>query len=128
MIRKILKLLFLPVLIPVAFIYRNDLFRPRMVLYSWYRNRRDYDDIMKDCEFRETCLTYDEWLEDAEYAFAEFDRMKTPFAKVVVRPKPLKHWLRSTNLSNNPENREKYINFVFDDACRTGIESHLNRK
>lgn len=128
MFRKILKLLFLPVLIPVAFIYRNDLFRPRMVLYSWYRNRRDYDDIMKDCEFGGYPQNYEEWLEDAEVTLSEFDHMKTPFAKIVIRPKPLKHWLRSNNLGNNPENREKYINFVFDDACKTGIESHLHRK
>ena len=115
-------------LIPLAFIYRNELLRQRMVLYSWYRNRKDYEDIMKDCEFGDTKKTYEEWREDVEITVSEFEQMRTPVARVIVRPKPLRHWLRSNNLGNNPESREKYINFVFDDACKTGIESHLHRK
>ena len=128
MFNNLLKFFFLPLLIPVAAVYKSELSRPTIVLYSWYRNRREYDEIMVSCESADTRKTFAEWQEDANNILSDFDRAGTPYAKIIVRPKPLKHWLRSNNLNNNPQSREQYINFVFNDACKVGIESHLHRK
>lgn len=127
MILRILQLLLLPLFLPLRFIYADILrMQYATILYAWYRNKKEYDDLSKDDETPGIHKNWNEWLEDAEVMEANCKTKKQKFIKVMVRPEPLRQWLKTNRLTNSADNRELYINHVFQTACEQGVE--LKRK
>ena len=129
MIRRILQLLFLPLFIPLRFIYADILrMQSATILYAWYRNQKEYDDLSKDDETQGIHKNWKEWLEDAEAMEAGCKAKKQNFIKVIIRPEPLRRWLKANQLTNDADNREFYIDHVYKAACKQGIELHGQRR
>ena len=122
-IRGLLQLLLLPVYIPLRLLYVNILARDATILYSWYRNRKDYEAIIHASEDDpDTSKTWKEWCDGAEKMEEACHLKKQRFIKVIVRPTPLYRWLEKHHLDNHSANRERYINAVYQEACKRGIE------
>ncbi|OED49841.1 hypothetical protein ACH42_01610 [Endozoicomonas sp. (ex Bugula neritina AB1)] len=123
MIRGILQLLLLPLYIPFRLLYANVLrLQYAKVLYSWYRNKKEFDAVSIDNETPGTLKTWEQWQEGAKEMEEDCAKRNQVFVKIVVRPEPLRQWLKENQLDNSAENRERYIHEVYKVACEQGIE------
>ena len=123
LLRKALQLLLLPLAIVMFVLYRNvlsTLYSP--VLYSWYRNKKDYDACLLNDKNQDTLITWDEWREDAKVMEAILNARIQDMVKIIFRPQHLHLWLKSQGLPNNTKNRERFIQDVYLTACHQGIE------
>lgn len=124
MIRALLQLIFLPVFIPMKLLYGNILaMNSATVLYTWYRNRQEFEEVGRTCEEDlENRKSWEQWRIGAEHFRADCLKRGQPFVKVIVKPKPLLRWLNEQNLANNSGNRELYAEAVYKEACEAGIQ------
>ncbi|MFK0572231.1 hypothetical protein [Endozoicomonas sp.] len=125
MIRRILQLIFLPLFIPLKILYADILaIQSATILYTWYRNRKEFDEVGRTCEEdHSNKKTWEVWLEDAEDYQADCQKRNQPFLKIIVKPKPLLRWLNEQGLANNSGNREHYAQAVFQEICEAGIQT-----
>ncbi|PVZ68919.1 hypothetical protein DC094_11750 [Pelagibaculum spongiae] len=114
----------LPLYIPLRFLYANKIQAPINILYTCYRNKKEYDAIIANSTTEElkNLKSWEEWQHRAKAAEAEYSNEKHQFIKVIIRPIPLQQWLISQQLENNCDNRERYVEHVFNIACQQGIE------
>ncbi|WP_419833548.1 hypothetical protein [Endozoicomonas atrinae] len=124
MIRVLLQLVFLPVFIPIRLLYGNILaMNSATILYTWYRNRQEFEEISRTCEEDpENSKTWEQWRIGAEQFRADCLKRGQPFVKVIVKPKPLLRWLNEQSLANNSDNRALYAEAVYKEACEAGIQ------
>ncbi len=123
MIRSLLQLLLLPLFIPLRFLYANVLrLQFATVLYSWCPNKKEFDAITIDDNTSGTKKSWEEWQDSAIAMEASCKKNKQVFIKVIIRSAPLRQWLKSNQLDNNSDNRERYIQHVYNTACKQGIE------
>ena len=129
MIRRVLQLLLLPLFIPLRLVYADILrMQNATILYSWYRNKKEYEATSIGDDSPEGNKSWEQWQEDAKAMEDRCNKQKQTFIKVIIRPEPLRRWLKANQLANSSESRERYIQEVYQVACARGIELNSTQK